>query len=213
MANPIRVILIDDHPRVYRIVSLILGKNRDIELVGQGANGKEAIHLCEDLQPDLVLMDVVMPGMDGVQATSILNNRFPKIKILVLSSYQDHESILSMLRNGAAGYILKESLSENLVTTIRTVFQGDYVLSPEITAQLVQPEARPASPAGQRFRLTEREIEILALMAQGEDMASMANQLAISPSTVKYHIVNICRKLGVETRAEALVIAAKNNLV
>jgi NarL family two-component system response regulator LiaR len=205
---PIRVILIDDHRHMHQAVAVILAATEGIELVGQGSNGRDAINLCQQLQPDLVLMDVVMPVMDGVQATIAIREQFTAVKILVLSSFQDHESVHAMLQSGAVGYISKSALTYDLIDTIRTTYQGKVVLSPEAAAQLLHlPHSAP------RFHLTDRELEVLVLMAEGLTMNQIAARLVISPSTVKYHITNIQDKLGVQTRTEALIIAAKNNLI
>jgi NarL family two-component system response regulator LiaR len=204
----IRVVLVDDHAQMHRIVYTILGATSDIRLVGQAANGQEGIALCEQYQPDVVLMDVVMPVVDGIEATQILHERFPEIKILVLSSFQDHESVYSMLRNGAVGYLIKSSLAEDLAETIRTTFQGKMVFSSEIGAQLVLPP-QPAVD----FHLTDRELAVLVLLAEGLTNQQSAQKLSISTSTLKFHMSNIYQKLGVMTRSEALVLAAKNNLI
>lgn len=204
----IRVVLVDDHAQMHRIVYTILSATTDIKLVGQGANGQEGIALCEQDQPDIVLMDVVMPVLSGIEATKILHERLPAIKILVLSSFHDHESVYAMLRNGAVGYLTKSSLAQDLAETIRATFQGKMVFSSEVGAQLVSPP-QPAVD----FHLTDRELEVLVLMAEGLNMPEMAAKLVVSPATAKFHMENICRKLGVRTRSEALVVAAKNNLV
>ncbi len=206
--NPIRVVLVDDHAQTHSIVRAILDATPDIRLVGQGANGQEAIVLCEQFQPDVVLMDVVMPVMDGIEATKELNERLPAIKILVLSSFQDHESVYAMLRNGAVGYITKGSLAEDLSETIRATFQGKMVFSSEVGAQLLA----PPEPAVD-FHLTDRELEVLVLLAEGMTNRQTALKLSISQSTLKFHMANIYQKLGVQTRSEALVLAAKNNLL
>ena len=206
--TPIRVVLVDDHAQMHRIVHAILGATTDIKLVGQGANGQEGIALCEQYQPDIALMDVVMPIMGGIEATKILHERFPSIKVLVLSSFQDHESVYAMLRNGAVGYLTKSSLAQDLAETIRATFQGKMVFSSEVGAQLVTP-SQPIVD----FHLTDRELQVLVLMAEGLNMPEMAAKLVVSPATAKFHMENICRKLGVRTRSEALVVAAKNNLV
>jgi NarL family two-component system response regulator LiaR len=206
--NPIRVIVIDDHYQIHSIVSALLNKAPDIRLVGQGANGQDALMLCERYQPDIVLMDVVMPVMDGILATQALHERFPSSKVLVLSSFQDHESVRTMLRNGAVGYLTKSTLADDLVETIRSAYHGKMVFSPEIVEQLVlQPQ--PAVD----FHLTDRELEVLVQMAEGLTNQQTALKLSISTSTLKFHMNNIYQKLGVQTRSEALVLAAKNNLI
>jgi NarL family two-component system response regulator LiaR len=164
---PIRVVLVDDHIQIHRIVHVILGATTDIKLVGQGANGQEGIAQCEQYQPDIALMDVVMPVMDGIEATKVVHERFPAIKILVLSSFQDHESVYAMLRNGAVGYITKGSLAIDLAETIRATFQGKMVFSSEVGAHLMSPP-QPAV----NFHLTDRELEVLVLLAEGYPSAS-----------------------------------------
>ena len=206
--NLIRVVLVDDHAQVHRIVQTILGATSDIKLVGQSANGQEAIILCEQYQPDIALMDVVMPVMDGIEATKVLHERLPAIKVLVLSSFQDHESVYAMLRNGAVGYLTKGSLAQDLAETIRATFQGKMVFSSEVGAHLVSPP-QPAV----NFHLTDRELEVLVLLAEGLTNQQSAQKLSISQSTLKFHMSNIFQKLGVQTRSEALVLAAKNNLI
>lgn len=206
--NPIRVVLVDDHHQMHQIVRATLGATADIKLVGQGANGQEGIALCEQHQPDIVLMDVVMPVMDGIEATKILHERFPSLKVLVLSSFQDHESVYSMLRNGAVGYLVKSSLAQDLAETIRSAAHGKMVFSSEIGAQLLSPP-QPAVD----FHLTDRELEVLVLLAEGLTNQQSALKLSISQSTLKFHMTNIFQKLGVQTRSEALVLAAKNNLI
>lgn len=208
--HPIRVVLIDDHRHVHQAVTILLETAVDIELVGQGSNGREAITLCQQLQPDLILMDVVMPIMDGVQATRAIREQFPAIKILVLSSFQDHESVHAMMVSGAVGYVTKNALTYELVNTIRTTYRGHVVLSPEAAAQLLH---QPPPDTAPRFHLTDRELEVLVLMAEGLTMGEIAARLVVSQSTVKFHISNIQTKLGVNTRSEALIVAAKNNLV
>jgi len=206
--NPIRVVLVDDHSQMHRIVQATLRATPDIKLVGQGANGQEGITLCEQHRPDIVLMDVVMPVMDGIEATIILHEHLPQVKILVLSSFQDHESVYAMLRNGAVGYITKDSLAEDLAETIRATFQGKMVFSSEVGTHLVAPP-KPIED----FQLTDRELEVLVHLAEGLTNQQTAQKLSISPSTLKFHMNNIYQKLGVQTRSEALVLAAKNNLI
>jgi len=184
--TPIRVVLVDDHTQMHRIVHAILGATTDIKLVGQGANGQEGIALCEQYQPDVALMDVVMPIMDGIEATKVLNERFPATKILVLSSFHDHESVYAMLRNGAVGYLTKDSLAQDLAETIRATFQGKMVFSSEVGAQLLSPP-QPAVD----FHLTDRELEVLVLLAEGLTNQQSAQKLSISQSTLKFHMTNI----------------------
>jgi len=206
--NPIRVVLVDDHMQMHKMVQAAIGSTADIKLVGQGANGQEGLDLCKQYQPDIVLMDVMMPVMDGIEATKILHVQFPGIKVLVFSSFQDHESVYAMLRNGAVGYLTKSTVAEDLADTIRATFQGRMVFSPDIVDQLL---ATPKSTVN--FNLTDRELEVLVLLAEGLTNEQSAQRLSISVSTLKFHMNNIYQKLGVQTRSEALVLAAKNNLI
>jgi NarL family two-component system response regulator LiaR len=180
----------------------------EMKLVGQGANGKEGIMLCEQYQPDVVLMDVVMPVMDGIEATKLLQDRCPDIKVLVLSSFHDHESVYTMLRNGAVGYLTKNTLSEDLVSTILATKEGKSVLSKDVLKQIMSPPQE-----SKNFHLTKRELEVLLLLAEGLTNQQSARRLSISQSTLKFHMTNIYQKLGVQTRSEALVLATKNNLI
>lgn len=206
--NPIRVVMVDDHAQMHRTIQMILGATTDVKLVGQASNGEEGITLCEQYLPDVVLMDVVMPVMNGIDATKVLHQQFPAIKILVLSSFQDHESVYAMLRNGAVGYLTKSSLAQDLAETIRATFQGKMVFSSEVGVHL----SSPAKPV-ENFYLTDRELEVLVLLAEGLTNQQSAQKLSISQSTLKFHMNNIFEKLGVQTRSEALVLAAKNNLI
>lgn len=205
----IRVILVDDHRHTHDAVAGILATAQGIELVAQGSNGEDALLLCEQYQPDLILMDVVMPNMDGIETTQIIRERFPAIKVLVLSSFQDYETIFAMLQSGAHGYVVKGALVHDLVSAIRATVDGNVVFSPEVTAKLIQRSvAEPAS-----FGLTARELEVLRAMSEGLNNTEIGTALTISPSTVKYHVTNILSKMGANSRSEALVIAAKGHLL
>jgi NarL family two-component system response regulator LiaR len=209
--TPIRVLVVDDHRHIHEVISRVLMGIPDIRIVGQAANGSEAIKLCEEVGPDLILMDVVMPELDGMQATERIRARYPDKKILVLSSFQDHESVYQLLRSGAVGYITKDALANDLVNVIRTTMQGKAVFSATIIEKLISPET--SLHAIEKFNLTDRELEILILMADGLTLQQMALKLSITLSTVKYHSANIFRKLGAQNRSEALVVALKNNLI
>lgn len=209
--TPIRVLIVDDHRHIHEVITRVLMGISDISIVGQAANGAEAVRLCEEFKPDLVLMDVVMPVMDGMQATERIREKYPDLKILVLSSFQDHESVHQLLRGGAAGYITKDALTNDLVNVIRTTMQGKAVFSPDVIEKLISPQA--AAPATDKFNLTDRELEILVAMADGLTLQQMALKFSIALTTVKYHSANIFRKLGAQNRSEALVVALKNNLI
>ena len=209
--TPIRVLVVDDHRHIHDVITRVLMGISDISIVGQAANGSEAIRLCEEVRPNLILMDVVMPVMDGMQATERIREKYPDTKILVLSSFQDHESVHQLLRGGAVGYITKDALTNDLVNVIRTTMQGKSVFSPNVIEKLISTEATP--PATEKFNLTDRELEILVAMADGLTLQQMALKFSIALTTVKYHSANIFRKLGAQNRSEALVVALKNNLI
>ena len=205
----IRVALIDDHRRIHELVADVLNATDDIDLVAQGSTGEEALQLCATIAPDVILMDVLMPIMDGIDATRLIHDRYPDIKILTLSSFQDDDSVRAMMANGAIGYVLKGSIVHDLVSTIRATYLGKAVFSVEVTQTLLNRD----STAPQSFGLTERELEVLRQIAAGQNNGEIAARLIISQSTVKFHLVNIMRKMNVDTRAEAIVLSARNNLL
>lgn len=182
----------------------------DFELVAQGSNGLEAVHLCNEFMPDVVLMDVVMPVIDGIEATKRILAGNPTIKILALSSFQDDVSVNSMLKSGAVGYILKNASVDELEHIIRTINEGNTVIDTNLMQMILHAE-RTSSSAD--VSLSPRELEILKLIAGGMSYNQAANSLTISLSTVKFHVANILTKLKVETRNEAILIAAKLGLI
>jgi two-component system, NarL family, response regulator LiaR len=205
----INVMLVDDHWTIHNTIMQILKNVDDIKIKAQAQNGQEAIRLCDETRPDVILMDVMMPEMDGIEATRIIHEKYPDLPILGLSSFDDGAGVRMMLNNGAAGYILKDSLVKDLVSTIRLLHQGRSIFSREITDMLLRQQTEPQ----QDFGLTAREKEILILFANGMSHHEMAQKLNISRSTVKFHIANVLEKFGVETRAEAIVLAVRNNLL
>ena len=209
-ASIIRIVIVDDHRKVHNALAEMIHFVDDFELVGQGSNGQEAIALCDEHQPDVVLMDVVMPIMDGVEATKHILMKYPHINVLALSSFQDNDSVQSMLRTGASGYILKNASVDELESIIRTVHQGKSVIDTQWMGQVMQHLA--VEPKND-FGLTARELEILKLIAGGLAYGTVADKLTISISTVKFHVGNILSKLGVETRNEAILVAAKNDII
>lgn len=204
----IGIIVVDDHRRVHQALTEMTSFLDDIEILAHGSNGAEAIDLCDRYQPDLILMDIVMPVMDGVEATRQIMVKHPDVKILALSSFDDQDAMREMLASGAVGYLLKNGSMEHLEHTIRTAIEGNSILSPKMVQALLTEQKNTSN-----FHLSRREKEVLRHFANGLTNAEIASELTISNSTVKFHITNILSKLGAETRAEALVIAAKNNLV
>lgn len=206
----IRILLIDDHSTIHRLVTTLLETVTDVQLVGQGSSGLDALPLYTEHKPDVVLMDVVMPGMNGIDATRHLLESFPDARILVLSGFQDDDSVRAMLEAGAVGYVLKVSLAKDLLNGIRAVASGAMILSSPV-AQAILHQPRPV--ANNAFALTARELEVLRLMAEGLGNKEIASSLVISVSTVKFHLANILEKMGVNTRSEAIVLAAKDGLL
>ena len=208
--NNIRVILIDDQQAVHDTVSALMKTVDDMSLVAQGYRGEEAVDLCNLCHPDLLLMDVVLPSISGIEATKLVRKRFPKLKVLALSSFREYEYIKEMLDNGATGYLVKDALVDDLINTIRATHQGITTLSPEVTQLIL---SSPSPDTQQDFGLTAREYEVLQLMAEGRNNGQIAKALDISIATVRFHVVNLLQKMNVETRSEALVLAAKIDLV
>lgn len=208
--STIRVLVVDDQPFVHDAIIVLLKHTPDIRLVGQAYSGAEALKLNALTQPDLILMDVIMPAMSGAETTRRLLQMTPRLKILVLSSYSEYEYIKEMLDLGAQGYLVKDAIAHDLVDTIRSTVQGNMVLSAKAARVLLK--ASPSSAASD-FGLTERERQVLGLMAKGNTNGQIAVELRISEPTVRFHTNNILSKFNVETRSQALVLAAKNQLV
>lgn len=206
----IRVLLVDDHTVVRSGLSALLMANDDFKLVGEASNGEDAVILCEQLQPDVVLMDLMMPGMGGVSATKIIREKWDNVNVIALTSFKEKEMVEGALKAGAISYLLKTVTAEELETAIRSAVVGESRLSPEATQVLVQ---RIKEPKPAEFKLTDREIDILKLMIEGIPNIEIANRLIVSESTVKFHVSNILGKLGCTSRTEAVAIALKNNLV
>jgi NarL family two-component system response regulator LiaR len=202
--------LVDDHMVVRSGLATVLAVYDDTELVGEAGDGEEAVRLCERLQPDVVLMDLVMPGMDGVTATRAIKERWPQIQVIALTSFKEKEYVEGALKAGASGYLLKNVSAEELVSAVRRAAVGQPSLSPEAAQLLIQRVNAPAPP-GQD--MTDREKEILALMVEGLSNIEIAERLVVSQSTVKFHVSNILSKLGVTGRTEAVALALKHHLV
>jgi two-component system, NarL family, response regulator LiaR len=207
---PIRVLLVDDHTVVRRGLRAVLSVADDIFLAGEAENGEEAIQLCERLQPDLILMDLLMPQLDGIAATKAIHERWPKVRIIALTSFKEREYVEGALKAGATSYLLKNVSADELLTAIRRSMTGQPSLSPEAAQVLIQKEIEPAQPGSD---LSDRELAILALMAKGESNGTIAEHIFLSKSTVKFHVSNILSKLGVSSRTEAVFIAMKHHLV
>lgn len=209
--NLIRVMLVDDHAVVRSGLATFLMTCDDMELVGEAASGEQAISLCEKSKPDVVLMDLVMPGMDGATATQKLRERCPQIQVIVLTSFKEQELVQGALKAGAIGYLLKDVTADELANAIRAAYAGKPTLAPEAAQALIQATRMPAEKIG--FDLTEREKEVLALMVEGLNNNQIAKHLVISVSTAKFHVSSVLSKLRASSRTEAVALALQNNLV
>ena len=208
--QPIRVMLVDDHAMVRRGLATFLMVFDDLELVGEAENGAEAIQRCAEIMPDVILMDMLMPGMDGASATRAIHQKFPTVQVLALTSFKEGELIKNALEAGAIGYLLKDVSVDDLARAIRAAHAGRTTLSQEAAQALVQTTNLPPTP-GQD--LTERERQVLFLMIEGLNNTQIAGKLTVSPSTIKSHVSNILSKLGVASRTEAVTLALRNRIV
>ncbi len=206
----IRVMIVDDHAVVRGGLSKFLQVHKDLELVGEAENGLEAVRLAKQLQPDVVLMDLKMPEMDGVAATRELRAQHPKLRVIVLTSFAEDNMVQGALQAGATGYLLKNVTGADLANAIRAAHAGRITLSSEATEALVHAAANPIVPADE---LTEREREVLALMVDGLSNQEIANRLFLSLGTVKFHTGNIYSKLGVDSRVAAVTLAIQRRLI
>jgi len=207
----IRIVVVDDHRMVCEgLIALIRGFD-DLELVGRAASGEEAIALCTERKPDVVLMDLVMPGMSGVEAIGHIRECCPKTEIVALTSYHDEQRVQAALQAGAIGYLLKDASVDELVGAIRAAYEGRPTLAWQAAQALIQGAKQTATT--QDYHLTGRELEVLALMVEGLTNRQIANVLEISRYTVNAHVSSILAKLSVSSRTEAVALAIQNKLV
>lgn len=220
MKNVIKILIADDQRLMREGLQTILDLEEDMSVLGTAANGKEALELCHSLLPDIVLMDIRMPEIDGVEATRLITARCPAVKVIVLTTFDDDQLIVKALQTGAKTYLLKDLPSEKLLATIRATSSGDIMLQPEIAAKLVGRAAGTETAPVESTNgipgleaLTKREKEVLALMAEGLSNSDIASRLYLSEGTVKNQISTIYSKLGTSDRTQAVLFALKHHLL
>jgi len=193
-------------------VAAFLSSQPDIEVMGEADNGKKAVELALSLRPDIILMDLVMPEMDGIEATKKIINEWPEAKIIIVTSFLDDEKVYPALEAGATSYMLKTSKANEIANAIRATYHGQSVLEPEVTSKMMT-RMRQKQTRLPHEELTNREMEILLLIAQGKTNQEIADELFIALKTVKVHVSNILSKLGVQDRTQAVIYAFKHSLV
>ena len=213
MSAPIRILVADDHLIIRQGLRLIMETQEGFEMVGEAADGAEAVRLCADLHPDVVLMDLRMPGMDGLSAIERLRTEQPGIAVVILTTFNEDDLMMRGLRLGAKGYLLKDTDRETLFNTIRAASRGETLLRPEIMARVLAQGNLSSAPASEPSDLTERELEVLRGVAQGERSKEIAFRLGITERTVKAHLASIYNRLGVDSRAAAIAVAAQRGIL
>ncbi|HSV86447.1 MAG TPA: response regulator transcription factor [Levilinea sp.] len=209
MSEKIRLLIVDDHPVVRKGLIAILATESDIELVGEALNGAEAVEKALALRPQVILMDLVMPGMDGIEATRQIKARAPEVNVLVLTSFGDNDKVMPSLYAGAMGYLLKDSSSTDLIKAIKQVAQGESWLHPSVTRQVLRQVSGTKEQEGLIDRLTERELDVLRYMMRGYSNQDIAQMLVVSVATVHSHVSRILSKLEVSSRTQAVIYAMR----
>ena len=211
--SPIRILIVDDHAIVRKGTGALLSEIEGITVVGEASNGKEAIEQVSALQPDVILMDLMMPQMDGIEAIRLILSRQSQARILALTSFTSDEKILAAIKAGALGYFLKDGDPSDLVKAIRQIHRGEPALPPHITHRVMLSLSRPPSAAPPVETLTERELEVLRLVAQGRSNTEIAAQLTVTEVTVRTHVSHILKKLNLSNRVQATLYALREGLV
>jgi NarL family two-component system response regulator LiaR len=211
-SDRVRIVLADDHPVVRQGLRAFLETQPEVEILGEAADGEEAVRQVERLLPDVVLMDIVMPKVDGIEAIRRIRAISPSTQAIVLTSFADDEKIVAAVRAGAAGYLLKDARPQELINAIRAVARGEALLAPSVAARLMRELSRPSEDAAATI-LTARELEVLRLIASGRSNKEIAADLVLSEKTVKTHVSNILAKLHLADRTQAALYAVRQHLV
>lgn len=212
MADPIRVLVVDDHPVVRRGIKSLLAEEDDLQVVGEAANGKDAIQQVANLHPDVILMDLVMPEMTGVEAIQHITASYPESRILVMTSFAADDKVFPSIKAGALGYLMKDSDPEDLIRMIHQVHRGELSIHPTIARKVIQELNRPPEEPLTPDPLTERELEILQLLAQGVENKEIARRLVLREATVRTHVSNILSKLHLANRVQATLYALRKGI-
>ena len=216
MKSKTRILIADDHPLLREALCKVFSNQKDMEIVGQASNGEEAIDLASQLKPDILVMDIMMPKLDGLEASRQIKKIAPNTAILILTAYDDDNYVLGLLEAGATGYLMKSAKGQDLVEAVRAIRAGESVLHPKIIEKLLkQAMAKPAGTAEHKIKylLSDREMEMLKLLATGMSNKEIAEKLCLSLRTVKAHMSNIFTKMNVASRSEALVEALRKELL
>lgn len=209
----IRVLIADDHAIVRKGIRALLATESQIEVVGEAGDGQEAMALAQQTEPDVILMDLVMPGMDGLEATRLLTAKLPQVSILVLTSFDGDDKVFPAIKAGALGYLLKDTGPEELIQAIQQVYQGESSLHPSVARRLIRRISEPKQPPTEIDALTDRELEVLRLVAHGKSNRQISDRLTISEATVRTHVSNILAKLNLCSRTQAALYALREGLV
>ncbi|MDW4525112.1 response regulator transcription factor [Rossellomorea marisflavi] len=207
----IKVVFVDDHEMVRIGVSAYLSAQPDIEVVGEASDGSEGVRMALELRPDIILMDLVMKGMDGIEATKNIVSQWPEAKIIIVTSFLDDDKVYPALEAGAVSYMLKTSKASDIAEAVRKTYAGQSILEPEVTGKMMT-RMRQKTVSHPHEELTNRELEILLLMTQGKTNQEIADELFIALKTVKTHVSNILSKLDVQDRTQAVIYAFKHDL-